>query len=123
MFSLLADKYLNDKYSPKQVAPQCGLSEEEIFCLAEEIATIAFNKSLYIDQEWVDFRGEKRSGFIGRPVSFHAMRGIWPILMDFKPVERFICFKLLLVVLMFPGGFWIQTAVSQTIWSTSKTAF
>ena len=65
VFSLLTKKYLDDAYSPKLVAPQCGLKEEQILSLAEDIASTAFNKAIHIDQDWVDFRGEKRSGFVG----------------------------------------------------------
>ena len=50
---------MDDAYSPKLVAPQCGLKEEQILSLAEDIASTAFNKAINIDQDWVDFRGEK----------------------------------------------------------------
>ena len=54
VFSLLTEKYLDNAYSPKLVAPQCGLREEQILRLADDIATTAFNKSIYIDHSWVD---------------------------------------------------------------------
>ena len=50
VFSLLTEKYLDNAYSPKLVAPQCGLKEEQILRLADDIATTAFNKSINIDQ-------------------------------------------------------------------------
>ena len=51
VFSLLTEKYLDDAYSPQLIAPQCGLKEEQILSLAEEIASTAFNKAIHIDQD------------------------------------------------------------------------
>ena len=35
-----------------------------------------FNQTVTIDQPWTDFRGERHERMVGRPISFHAMRGI-----------------------------------------------
>ena len=105
VFSLLTDKYLDESYSPKIVAPQCGLKEEQILGLAEEIAEIAFNKSIYIEQDWVDFRGEKRSGFVGRPVSFHAMRGISAHSNGFQTCRAIHLLQIIIGSVDVPGGF------------------
>ena len=105
VFSLLTEKYLDNAYSPKLVAPQCGLREEQILRLADDIATTAFNKSIYIDQSWVDFRGEKRSGFTGRPVSFHAMRGISAHSNGFQTCRAIHLLQILIGSVDVPGGF------------------
>ena len=105
VFSLLTEKYLDNAYSPKLVAPQCGLKEEQILRLADDIATTAFNKSIYIDQSWVDFRGEKRSGFTGRPVSFHAMRGISAHSNGFQTCRAIHLLQILIGSVDVPGGF------------------
>ena len=37
---------------------------------------VAFDQAIVIDQPWTDFRGDHHATMPGRPVSFHAMRGI-----------------------------------------------
>ncbi len=44
--------------------------------MAAEIARVAFDEAFELDREWTDFRGETHKTMVGRPVSFHAMRGI-----------------------------------------------
>ncbi len=37
---------------------------------------MAFDEAIELDRPWTDFRGVKHDKMVGRPVSFHAMRGI-----------------------------------------------
>ena len=76
VFELLAEKYLKKEYSPEEVSKKCGISSFQIKKLAKEIADTAFKEEIVIDQEWVDWKGVKHKKMVGRPVSFHAMRGI-----------------------------------------------
>jgi len=75
-FQLLAQKYLDPRYAPEAVAAQTGVSAATIRGLAAEIARVAFDEAIAIDQSWTDMHGERHESFVGRPVSFHAMRGI-----------------------------------------------
>ena len=44
--------------------------------LAAEVADIAFNHPLTLDIPWTDVWGRRHDTMVGRPVAFHAMRGI-----------------------------------------------
>jgi anaerobic selenocysteine-containing dehydrogenase len=76
VFQLMAERYLGDEYAPDKVADTCGVAAERIRRLAAEIADIAFNHTITIDQPWTDALGRRHAKMVGRPVSFHAMRGI-----------------------------------------------
>ena len=70
------DKYLDSKYAPEDVAQTTGVSAEQIKQIAAQLAHVAFEEEITIDTPWTDWKGEKHDKMIGRPVSFHAMRGI-----------------------------------------------
>ena len=76
VFQLLTKRYLSEEYSPETVEKAVGVSANRIKKIAAELARVAFEEEIIIDQKWTDFRGEKHEKMIGRPVSFHAMRGI-----------------------------------------------
>ncbi|MDF1727501.1 MAG: molybdopterin-dependent oxidoreductase, partial [Sulfitobacter sp.] len=76
VFHRMADEYLSDDYAPEAVAERCGIPAPRIRAIAAELARVAFDEAFEIDQEWTDFRGETHKTMLGRPVSFHAMRGI-----------------------------------------------
>ena len=76
VFSLMADKYLDEKYSPDAVAGATGIPASQIKSIAYQLAQTAFEEEIMIKQKWTDWKGEKHSEMRGRPVSFHAMRGI-----------------------------------------------
>ena len=73
---LMADMYCDEAYAPEAVAEQTGIAAETIRGLAAEIAKVAFEEEIIIDQPWTDRKGEKHDHMIGRPVTMHAMRGI-----------------------------------------------
>jgi len=73
---LMAERYLDPRYAPEAVAERCGIPAAKIRAIAAELARVAFDEAFTLDQEWTDFRGETHKTMTGRPVSFHAMRGI-----------------------------------------------
>ncbi|WFU91396.1 molybdopterin oxidoreductase family protein (plasmid) [Rhizobium sp. CC1099] len=75
-FSLVVDRYLASEYSPEAVSERCGVDAQTIRRIAAEIAEVAFNQPVVIDQPWTDSSGRKHAKMIGRPVAIHAMRGI-----------------------------------------------
>ena len=75
-FALLADRYLTAEYAPETVAERCGVTAETIRRIAAEIAEIAFNQPIVLEQPWTDTAGRRHETMIGRPVAIHAMRGI-----------------------------------------------
>ncbi len=51
---LLAEKYLDAKYAPEAVAPEIGVAADTIRGLAAEIAKVAFEEAIVIEQPWTD---------------------------------------------------------------------
>ena len=76
VFHLMAERYLGAEYAPEAVAERCGVPAERIRRLAAEIAHVAFEQPVVLDQPWTDTYGRRHERMVGRPVSFHAMRGI-----------------------------------------------
>ncbi|MFV2002120.1 MAG: molybdopterin-dependent oxidoreductase, partial [Paracoccaceae bacterium] len=76
VFQHLAERYLSPEYAPDAVAARCGIPADTIRRIAAELAHVAFEQAIELPIKWTDFRGEKHSKMTGRPVSFHAMRGI-----------------------------------------------
>ena len=76
VFELLAGKYLDPRYAPAAVAERTGIEASTIIRIAAEIAEAAFDREVIVEQPWTDMKGERHERMIGRPVAFHAMRGI-----------------------------------------------
>ncbi len=76
VFHKLAERYLDGAYAPEAVAARCGVPAESIRRIAAEIAEVAFDQAIELDQPWTDTAGRTHPKMIGRPVAMHAMRGI-----------------------------------------------
>ena len=105
VFQLLAERYLDHSYAPEAVAERCGLSAKRIHALAAELARVAFDEAIEIDQPWTDFRGERHEKMIGRPVAMHAMRGISAHSNGFQTARALHLLQILLGTVETPGGF------------------
>ena len=105
VFHQMADMYLSDEYAPEAVADRCGISAKRIRTIAAEIARVAFDESFELDHEWTDFRGETHKTMTGRPVSFHAMRGISAHANGFQTCRALHTLQILLGTVEVPGGF------------------
>lgn len=105
VFQHLAGRYLADEFAPEAVADRCGIPAGRIRALAAEIADAAFNHTVTIDQPWTDFRGERHERMVGRPVSFHAMRGISAHANGFQTARALHVLQILLGSVEVPGGF------------------
>lgn len=102
---LMAERYLDPQYAPEAVAETCGVSATKIKRIAAEIARVAFDEAIEIDQPWTDFRGENHDKMLGRPVSFHAMRGISAHSNGFQTCRALHVLQILLGAVETPGGF------------------
>jgi len=76
VFHLLAERYLDGRYAPEVVADTCGIPAATIRRIARELADVAFDQAIELDQKWTDTSGRRHDKMIGRPVAMHAMRGI-----------------------------------------------
>nr|MBA3446009.1 molybdopterin-dependent oxidoreductase [Pseudaminobacter sp.] len=104
-FQLLAEKYLDPKYAPEAVAGETGVAADVIRGLAAEIARVAFEETITIDQPWTDMNGERHDSFVGRPVSFHAMRGLSAHSNGFQTARALHMLQVLIGAVDCPGGF------------------
>ena len=105
VFQHLAERYLADEYAPDAVADRCGIPADTIRRIAAELAHVAFNESFELPIEWTDFRGETHPSMTGRPVSFHAMRGISAHANGFQTCRALHVLQILLGSVEVPGGF------------------
>nr|WP_222708343.1 molybdopterin-dependent oxidoreductase [Alkalisalibacterium limincola] len=107
-FQLVAERYLDPRYSPDAVAKRCGVDADTIRRLAREIAAAAFDSDLRLPIAWTDAHGQRHEEMIGRPVSFHAMRGISAHSNGFHTCRALHLLQLLLGAVDAPGSFRFQ---------------
>ncbi|WP_050604973.1 molybdopterin oxidoreductase family protein [Ruegeria sp. 6PALISEP08] len=105
VFHLMAERYLSDEYAPENIAEQCGIPAQRIRAIAGELARVAFDEAFELDREWTDFRGEKHSKMIGRPVAMHSMRGVSAHANGFQTCRALHVLQILLGTVEVPGGF------------------
>jgi anaerobic selenocysteine-containing dehydrogenase len=105
VFQHMAERYLRNEYSPDSVTERCGIPADTIRRIAAELAHVAFEQSIELPIAWTDFRGEKHSSMTGRPVSFHAMRGISAHANGFQTCRALHVLQILLGSVEVPGGF------------------
>ena len=104
-FQMLAEKYLDSKYAPEAVSAETGISADVIRGLAAEIARVAFDEAMVIEQPWTDMNGERHQAFVGRPVSFHAMRGLSAHSNGFQTARALHLLQVLIGAVDCPGAF------------------
>ncbi len=105
VFHKMAETYMAPEHDAANVAERCGISEETIRRLAAELAHVAFEQEISLPIEWTDFRGEKHKTMTGRPVSFHAMRGISAHANGFQTCRALHILQIILGSVEVPGGF------------------
>ncbi|MEE9380075.1 MAG: molybdopterin-dependent oxidoreductase, partial [Hyphomonadaceae bacterium] len=103
-FELLAERYLSDEYAPENAAKVCGVPADTIRRIAAELAHAAFEQEIVLDIPWTDAWGRKHEKMIGRPVSFHAMRGISAHSNGFHTCRAIHLLQALLGSVDVPGG-------------------
>ena len=104
-FALMAERYLDDSYSPEVAEKETGVPAQTIRRVAAEIADVAFKQQIEIDQPWTDWAGRQHDKMIGRPVSMHAMRGISAHSNGFHTCRAIHLLQILLGSIDCPGGF------------------
>lgn len=105
VFAHMAEEYLDAKYAPEAVAARCGIPAPRIRALAAELADAAFNHAITLDQPWTDFRGDTHPNMPGRPVSFHAMRGISAHSNGFQTARALHLLQIVLGAVETPGSY------------------
>ncbi len=105
VFRHLAARYLDPAHAPEAVAERCGIPATRIRAIAAEIARVAFDEQITIDRPWTDFRGQRHDKMTGRPVAFHAMRGLSAHSNGFQTTRALHMLQILLGSVEVPGGF------------------
>ncbi len=105
VFSLVSERYLDERYAPETVAAECGVAAKTIHRLALEMAHIAFNEAVELPIAWTDMHGRRHERVVGRPVAMHAMRGISAHSNGFHTCRALHVLQMLLGALDGPGNF------------------
>ncbi|MCJ0826132.1 molybdopterin oxidoreductase family protein [Luteimonas sp. 50] len=108
VFQLLAERYLDPRYSPDAVSERCGIPADTIRRIARELAQAAFDSNLVLPIAWTDSWGREHKEMIGRPVAMHAMRGISAHSNGFHTCRALHVLQLLLGAIDAPGSFRYQ---------------
>ena len=104
VFQLMAERYLDPRYSPDRVAAEIGIPAATIRRVAAELAHAAFEEEITLDIPWTDWAGRRHDKMIGRPVSMHAMRGISAHSNGFHTCRAIHLLQMLLGSIDCPGG-------------------
>ena len=104
-FELMAERYLEPRFSADVVEDQTGVPADTIRRIAAELAHAAFEQEIELDVAWTDWAGRKHEKMIGRPVSMHAMRGISAHSNGFHTCRAIHLLQMLLGSIDCPGGF------------------
>ncbi|HEX5079370.1 MAG TPA: molybdopterin oxidoreductase family protein [Geminicoccaceae bacterium] len=104
VFHLMAERYLDARYSPDAVAPQTGIAAATIRRIAAELAQAAFRREIALEIPWTDAWGKRHERMLGRPVSMHAMRGISAHSNGFHTCRALHLLQALLGSIDVPGG-------------------
>ncbi|HRD78255.1 MAG TPA: molybdopterin oxidoreductase family protein, partial [Hyphomicrobiaceae bacterium] len=104
-FELIARRFAAPETAPEAIEQELGIPALTIRRIAAEIAHAAFEKEVVLDQPWTDWAGRRHEKMIGRPVSFHAMRGISAHSNGFQTCRLIHLMQILLGSIDCPGGF------------------
>ena len=108
VFQLVVERYLDPRYAPDAVSARCGIPADTIRRIARELADAAFDSKLELPIAWTDSWGRAHATMQGRPVSFHAMRGISAHSNGFHTCRALHLLQLLLGAVDAPGSFRYQ---------------
>ena len=100
----MIDRFMDPTYAPDKVAGRTGIPADRIRAIAADLARVAFDEAIEVDQEWTDFRGKVHPKMVGRPVSFHAMRGISAHSNGFQTCRALHTLQIILGSVETPGG-------------------
>ncbi|MDA8192633.1 MAG: molybdopterin-dependent oxidoreductase [Thermaerobacter sp.] len=94
-----------EQTTPGWAAEVTGIAKKTIVRLALEMGTTAMRHPVVLPVPWTDFYGEHHRTTIGRPVAFHAMRGLAAHTNGFQTVRALFDMMMLLGTVDTPGGF------------------
>ena len=91
--------------TPEWAGSITGITPSRIRLLARELSHAAFEQAFELPVAWTDAWGRHHDAVIGRPVAFHAMRGLAAHSNGFQTVRALAILMSLLGTIDRPGGF------------------
>lgn len=102
-FQLLVESL--QECTPEWASAITGIPAERIVRLAHEMGVVARDFQIELPIAWTDWWGRKHDRVIGRPVAFHAMRGLAAHSNGFQTIRALALLMSLLGTIDRPGGF------------------
>jgi len=93
------------EYSPESASKLTGIPVDDIYRLARELGNTALKDAFELPIAWTDSWGKEHESITGRPVSFHAMRGLAAHSNGFQTIRAFSMLLTILGTIDRPGGF------------------
>ncbi len=103
-FDLFAERLVKEYY-PEKVESITGIKAGDIERIGKEIGYIALYDPVELPIEWTDVWGRKHKKVIGKPVSFHIMRGIASHSNGFQTARAVFLLMMMLGAVDTPGSF------------------
>lgn len=95
--------------TPKWAEAITDVPRRTIVRLALEMADAAFKHPVVLPVPWTDVYGRRHDTTVGRPVAFHAMRGLAAHTNGFQTIRGLFTLMMLLGAVDRPGGFLYKT--------------
>ncbi|WP_053960737.1 molybdopterin-dependent oxidoreductase [Sulfobacillus thermosulfidooxidans] len=102
-FQILKDRLRT--CTPKWAEQITHVPRKTIVRLALEMGQTAMKHPVFLPEPWTDFYGTRHSHTIGRPVAFHAMRGLAAHTNGFQTIRALFDLMMMLGTIDTPGGF------------------
>ena len=102
-FDLLLERVA--EATPAWASDISGIPEADIIRLARELGNTAMHQAFNMPMNWTDSWGNKHDHITGRPVAFHAMRGLAAHSNGFQTIRAFSLLLTVLGTIDRPGGF------------------
>jgi len=102
-FQLLLERL--EPCTPEWASTITGIPAERIVRLAHEMGVVARDFQIELPISWTDWWGRHHDHVIGRPVAFHAMRGLAAHSNGFQTIRALALLMSLLGTIDRPGGF------------------